>query len=451
MRSIVVAGGTIVAGDGRWHGDVLIEGGVIVALGAAGSLRADHVIDAGGMFVMPGLVDAHVHVRDPGFTHKEDFGSASRAAAAGGITTMLVMPYDDPVVASRSDLLEKRSEAEGRAFVDFGLEAAVGPANLAALSDLAGAGAVSVEVEMCDPPAQLGDVTPEALRQILCAAREQGLPVGVSCQDQSIVAARRAEGQAAGRDGIGAHQASEPDYGEALSAMVAIRLARCTGAAVHLRQVSIGEIVSMARQARDAGADITTEVTPHHLLLTEEDASRIGVAMKVSPPLRSASEVAALQAALASGAVDVVATDHAPHAEAERRSDDADVWSRPGGFPGLETMLPAMVAVCGLEGLETVARCCSRQPAERFGLGDRKGQIRVGYDGDVVVFDPDATWTVDPGKLSSRDKSSPFAGRSFQGKVVWTLLRGRVIAGGADVGTEPTGQWLTPSRRSGRQ
>lgn len=443
---LLVRGGTLVTPSGRLRGDLLVVDGRIAALGGSAQLgSADAVLDADGLFVLPGLVDAHVHVRDPGLTHKEDFGSATRAAAAGGVTTILVMPYDRPL-ADSADAVETNAQgAIGRAFVDFGMQAAVGPRNVAAIPDLASAGAVSLEVQLAEAPEAVGIPTAADLRTIFQGARRTGRVVGVYCEDDSLRAAATRKLQGAGRVDPSAHVESRDPLGEEIAASLACAVAHDTGADVHLRQISTAAALGVAKQARAAGARVTVEATPHHLCLTAEDEVSGGPGLKVSPPLRSAGDAAALRAGVADGSVDIVATDHAPHAPSEKAAGERDIWAAPGGFPGLETLLSVVVDLFGDESPETIARVCADAPARRFGLGGRKGRIAPGYDADLVLLDLGATWQVDSEKLHTRATASPFAGRALPGVVRYTLLRGCVLARDREIVDRPRGQWLRPT------
>ncbi len=446
---LLVRGGTVVTPRGRYRGDVLVEDGRITALGEPGAFgSADVVLDADGLFVLPGLVDAHVHVRDPGFTHKEDFGSATRAAAAGGVTTILVMPYDQPLASTAQSLTDNARGALGRAFVDFGLQGAVGPANMAAIPELVAAGAVSLEVQLAEAAPLVGLPSAADLREILTLARASGAVVGVYCEDESLRLSATRRLQAAGRRDPLAHIESKIPFGEELAALLACTLARDTGAELHLRQISTAAALDVARRARLDGARVSVEVTPHHLSLTAEDEVRGGPAMKVSPPLREPADAAALRAGVADGTVDIVATDHAPHAPEEKAAGEHDIWAAPGGFPGLETLLSALVALFGADAPEVIARVCADAPARRFGLGDRKGRIAPGFDADLVLLDLDATWEVIPKALHTRAASSPFAGRRLPGVVRSTLVAGCVVAQDRAIVGEPRGRWLRPVGRA---
>lgn len=449
--STLVRGGTIVGGCGRWRGDLLIQEGKIAAVAAPGKLAdAELLIDAEGLLVLPGLVDSHVHLRDPGMTHKEDFRSGTAAAAAGGITTVLVMPLDDPVVDSADVLLTNAANASGRSFVDYGFEAAAGPLNSHRIPELGEAGAFSVEVMLGDAPASVGTPDLWEFRTILTQAKSAGLVTGVYCEVGSITAGARHELINAGRRDLAAFVASHPPVAEILGAALTCSLAAEVGGPVHLRQLSTREAVEIAAVAKKNQADVTMEVCPHHMSLATDDLREPAADFKVSPPLRTRADVEAMKQAVASEIVDIVASDHAPHAPAEKAAGRKDIWLAPAGLAGLETALSVILESFPEIGPEILVRAFAEAPARRFGLAHRKGRIEVGLDADLVLLDPDTSWLVDVNRLHTRAASSPFAARHLPGKIRYTLLRGRVISDEGQVTSEPDGQWLRPNRPPGR-
>ncbi|NKC31467.1 dihydroorotase [Falsiroseomonas selenitidurans] len=423
MEDLLVHGGRIATTDGLREATLVVRRGHVAAwLEPGATPRADSVVDATGLVVLPGLVDAHVHFRDPGLTHKEDFTSGSAAAAAGGVTTALVMPTDLPPTFSADGLAAKAALAAGRLHIDVGLQgAAVEPGQVAAL---AAAGATSIEVFLGDMPAALlaRDLVP-----ILAACRAAGIVAGITPADDAVIAQAEAQWRRPGADALDFYR-SRPPESEARGTARAIAAARETGAAIHLRQVSCGESLALLRAARAGGLDITAETTPHYLLLDEEEIRRQGPWAKILPPLRGAADRAALWQAVADGTVDMVATDHAPHAPAEKLPGEADIWAAPGGFPGVQTLLPLMLGAVaeGRIGWGDLVRLCGAAPAARFGL-KHKGSLAPGAEADFVLVDPTRAAVIRNQDQRSRAGRTPFDGWRVTGWPVATYLRGACI------------------------
>jgi dihydroorotase len=448
MLDLFIADALIAGPAGLVPGGIGVQGGRIVAQTAAGfAPAAREVLDAAGLVALPGLVDAHVHFREPGLTHKEDFASGTAAAIAGGVTTALVMPTDDPLTLTVEDFAAKRALAEGRLHADIGLQAlAVAPDHVAAL---AAAGAISIEVFTGDVPAALLVPDTATLAAILGVCAAAGIVAGITPADDSVIAAALSACGPATAAGATRESffRSRPPLSEAAATARAIAAAAATGAAVHLRQISCRASLAFVAEARARGLDLTAETTPHYLLLDAAEIERQGPVAKVLPPLRDAADCDALWKALG-GVLDMVVTDHAPHTEAEKARGDADIWAAPGGFPGVQTLLPLMldaVAAGRIGWPDLVALCCAA-PARRFGLYPRKGSLAPGADADIVLVDPARRAPIRAADQLSRARRTPFEGRVVTGWPVLALLRGEVaMRDGRPVGP-PRGTVLSPAR-----
>lgn len=427
---LLITGARVIDAEGETWASVGVRNGRVAALLNPGEpAMARQILHAAGCVLLPGLVDAHVHLREPGLTQKEDFGTGTHAAALGGVTTVLDMPTDDPWTSSADLLADKMRLASGRIHVDVGFQAVL-RAELGGVDALAALGPVSLELFTADVPDAFLFPSTDALSQALRRVRDTGITVGVSPGDQSILSGATA------RDCSGtveAFLASRPPLAEAQGVARAMLAAADTGACIHVRQINSALGVSAWRRLRDM-ADASVETTPQNLFFTAQDYARDGARLKASPPLRDASDGAALRAALREGLIDVVATDHAPHAPAEKRAAYAAFADIPGGMAGLQTLLPAMLCLCGegVIGLADIARLCARNPARRFGLGQRKGRIALGWDADIVVLAPDETtriWDVDQ---VSKAGTTPFDGWTVPGHLRHVFLRGEeIVRGGA--------------------
>jgi len=418
---LVLRGATIVEASGTLRADLCVSGGRVAALldpETPATAKIERRVD--GCYLLPGLVDAHVHLREPGLTHKEDFASGTRAAAAGGVTTLLDMPTDEPWTDSVESLIEKQRLAEGRLHVDVGFQVALrrDARDLLAVRALH---PVSVEVFTADVPAAYLHDTQASLMHALNLVRPLGVLACVSPGDQSLL-------EAAPTGGVDAFLASRPPLAEASGIARTILAAAEANARVHLRQTNSALGIATWRRMRDL-ADTSIETTPQCLLFTADDYAEIGADLKASPPMRSAEDRDALLAALREGLIDIVATDHAPHARAEKRAHYGSFADVPGGMPGVQTLLATMLhfVATGDIDLPALVRMCSANPAQRFGIGDRKGALAWGQDADILVLDPRLDTRISHAEQLSRAGYTPFDGMQVPGRLTAVFLRGALI------------------------
>lgn len=448
-----VRGGTLVGEHGTWRGDVLILDGKIAAVGdPAAWARLPHlddvpVLDASGRHVLPGVIDVHVHFRDPGLTHKEDFLTGSAAAACGGVTTVLDMPNTIPPVSTAAALEHKRRAIEGRSYVDYGLYGAITDENAAELEAMAAAGAIAWKLFLGPTTGDIRAPELGALLEIFQAIAPLGLPVVVHAEDRSVIERAEARLRPSGSRDYEDLLASRPRMGELVAVDTAARLAEATGVRVHLAHLALREAVDVVAHHKERGVPVTAETCPPYLFLSREDAPRFGPEFKILPPVRDREDGEALWRGLQDGTVDVVATDHAPHLP-EEKEGAADIWSVPGGSRGVETLLPLMldaVAAGRLSLPRLVAVLCAN-PARIFGLYPAKGTLRPGADGDLVVVDLERETAIDEARLHSKGKRSLFHGRRIRGAIEATVLRGRPVAVEGELVGEPGGRLLRPAR-----
>ncbi len=423
--------------------DVAADDGLVVAVGPRLDGTAREEIDARGLLVLPGVVDAHVHLNDPGRADWEGFATGTRALAAGGTTCAIDMPLNavPPTVDGEAFDL-KVAAAEGVAHVDVALWGGLVPGDVDRLDELAARGVVGFKAFMSasgvDEFEAADDVT---LLEGMERAARLGLPVAVHAESEAITSRLARRAVAAGRVAVRDYLASRPVVAELEAIARAIVFAAETGCALHVVHVSTGRGVALVAQARERRVDVTCETCPHYLVLDADDAERLGALAKCAPPLRPAEDREALWSALLAGDVDLVATDHSPSPAALKEGDDHfAVW---GGISGAQTLLALMhdegVARRGLAP-EALATLLAVAPARRFGLAPAKGALVAGADADVVLVDPAATWTVAREDLLDRHRLSPFAGRELRGRVVRTILRGRTIALDGRVVGSPAGR-----------
>jgi allantoinase len=392
--------------------DVAVDDGRIVAIGAELGLSAAETVDAAGLRVLPGAVDAHVHFNDPGRADWEGWSTGTAAAAAGGTTCVIDMPLNaHPPTVDAASFRQKVAAADRSAVTDYALWGGLVPGNVERLAELAELGVVGFKAFMA--PSGIDDfeaADDETLAAGMAEAARLGLPVAVHAEDP-------ARFEAPGGRGWRDWAASRPVEAELAAIARAIALAEAARCSLHVVHVSSARGVRLVTEARARGVDVTCETCPHYLVLDEDDFERLGAVAKCAPPLRSRAEVEALRDEVERGAVDLLASDHSPSPPSMKGGDDAfAVW---GGISGVQSL----VALTLTEGIDHAL--VSARPAERFRLPG-KGRLEPGADADIVLVD-DAEWELRPDDLRYRHRHSPYVGRRMHGRVVRAWLRGQPV------------------------
>lgn len=422
MTRLVIRHGTVVDATGERRADVAVADGVIVAVGA--DLDADFdadaaVLDASGCVVSPGLVDLHVHLREPGKEEAETIETGSRAAALGGFTAVVAMPNTDPAQDSVPTIEFVRSQGRRAGLCEVVPAGCItlGRAgeHLAPLGELAAAG---VRIFTDDGN---GVQDPGLMRRALEYARPLGIVLAQHCEVSSLTkGAVMHEGSCCSRLGL----PGWPALAEELMVHRDIELVRLTGSPVHFLHLSTERSVDLVRRAKAEGLPVTAEATPHHFTLTDELLASFDAVYKVNPPLRTPADIAAIKAGLADGTIDAIATDHAPHAP---ETKEAPLDQAPPGMLGLETALALALTELDMP-LADVLAAMSWRPAAIAGLAPRHGgPVAVGAAANLTVIDPAATWTVHPGDLASKSRNTPYAGRQLRGRVRHTVFDGEAV------------------------
>ncbi|HZP50808.1 allantoinase AllB [Actinocrinis sp.] len=448
---LVLRSQRVVLPDGEQPAAVCVSGGVVAAILPYGApVSAAREVDLGSLAVLPGLVDTHVHVNEPGRTEWEGFDSATRAAALGGVTTLIDMPLNSiPPTTTPDALAEKRAAAKEQISIDVGFWGGAVPGNRSELAALYDAGAFGFKCFLADSgvpefPA-LDAVEFEATAR---RAAELGALLIVHAEDQHALDQRRID-QHRGNERVGAANsesggaaaaqaapvtefasflASRPDAAESAAVTRVLAVARRTGARVHILHLSSAESLPLIAEAKAGGVRVTVETCPHYLFFAAEDIPNAATEYKCCPPIRSAANREQLWAALDSGVIDFVVSDHSPCAPELKQRASGDFATAWGGIASVQLGLPVVWTEARQRGwtLGRIAELMAMRPADFVGL-PHKGRIAVGCDADLVVFDPDAEFTVDGATLAHRHPVTPYQGSTLTGVVQATYLRGRLV------------------------
>lgn len=397
--------------------DILIKDGVIAELG---KIQADNteVIDADGLFAVPGFVDMHVHLRDPGQTQKEDIITGCKAAAAGGVTSLLAMPNTAPTTDNAEVvgyILDKAKDADSRVYVAASITKGLKSEEPTDLDELKAAGAVALSDD--GRPVENTKFLSEAMKK----APQLRMKVVAHCEDLYLADGGKInEGEVSQKLGVKGIPASAEDCGTARE----IALAAALDVPIHICHVSTKTSVALVRDAKRRGVKVTAETAPHYFSLTERELLRGDADYRMNPPLRTQSDVDAIIEGLQDGTLDAIATDHAPHTV----QDKADFVTAPNGSIGMETSFAVgctYLVKSGLLSLSELVRKMSTNPADILGIN--AGRICKGAPADIALIDANEKWTVDENKLHGKSKNTPFKGRTLCGKVKKTIMGGRVV------------------------
>ncbi|MFN0071894.1 MAG: allantoinase AllB [Chloroflexota bacterium] len=443
MLDLIVRHCTLVTPSGQSRTDLGIAGGRIAALGTD-LVGATETLDAIGLLVLPGLVDIHVHFREPGHVYKEDFASGTRAAAVGGVTTVLDMPNNAVPISTGELFRVKRALVEPKALVDFGLYGIILQENAGELARMAGEGAIGFKLYMGETTGHNPCPDDGAIFNAFRIAAGLNMFVGIHAENNPVMQLLKSELRETGRTDPRAHLESRPPFIEAEAISRAAYLAEAAGNRLHVHHLSTRQGLEAALAARSRDVPLTVEALVGHLLLDDSAYETLGNLVEVNPPIREREHAEALWQALAKGQLDCLATDHAPHAAEEKAREN--VWECPGGFIGVETMLPLLLSQvsAGRLSLERLVALTSEQPARLMNLYPRKGALMIGSDADFVLVDPAERWTLQASSLHSKHPISPFNGWEIVGRPVATYLRGRPVAQNGQPVGEPGGRFLTP-------
>lgn len=372
--------------------------------------------------ILPGVIDIHAHFREPGMDYKEDWANGSKAAAHGGVTLVFDMPNTMPPTTTLQRIEEKRKIAESKCLVDFRICGGVRKGNIHELAGMAPAVGAFGEIFMCESFGEL-----QVSRGELLEAYEEIAKTGkvaiTHAEDADINAYFKEKLKK--RNDPAIHSAARPPLSEAVAVMTALQLGMTAGVKLHLTHLSTKESMLLVKGMKRR-MDVTCDVTPHHLFLTEENMKELGNFGKMNPPLRSSEDQAALWKGITNGVVDIVASDHAPHTKEEKKKP---YWEAPAGVPGIETMLPLMLTAVKRRWIDIykLTKLLSITPAKRMGLYPQKGVLREGSDADIVVVDLNKRQAITAKDLYTKCKWTPFEGFQTVGAPVMTISKGRIV------------------------
>jgi len=431
---LIIVGGTVVLSDRVAKLDIGIRNGRIQALTPPRIYGNEiTVIQAEGLHILPGTVDIHVHFNEPGLGTWEGFQSGSAALAAGGITTYVDMPLNGvPPTVNAKHLDSKKKAAEHHSYVDYALWGGLVEGNVAQLLELSAGGVVGFKAFMSEPGGEGEDIFTRADDDTLLTGMKEiarlGHVLALHAEDESTVSTLADQAIAEGKTGVKDYLNTRPIVAEVIAVQRALDYSRQTGCALHFVHISSREAIDIITAAKQEGLNVTVETCPHYLVLTDQDMQEKGVLAKCAPPLRSATEQSALWDAVSLGLIDIIASDHSPcPPEMKQSSNFFEVW---GGISGAQSTLLLMLE----EGyhqrqisLPAITNMLSKNPAQRLGLAQSKGQIEIGLDADLVLIDLNQPYVLDKKDLYDKHRQSPYIGYSFSSTVQKTLVRGHIV------------------------
>ena len=438
---------------------ISIDDGKIVAVGKVSSLpEAEETIDVKHKLIIPGGIDVHTHIEDLDYSYREDFITGTKAAASGGITTILEMPLGLKGKSSIESFDMQLEVMKKKSIVDFGIIGAAGYRNMDSIQEIAKKGAIAFKTFMTDPPEEeaelrnLGAKNDYFLIKIFLEIAKTGRVSSVHAENESIISNKIKEFLSEGKKDFKAHTDSRPPIAEEEACMRAMMLAHYTKVKLNLVHMSSKKSFEYIKNAKKRGWDVTCEITPHHLFLTWEDGAKIGPWAKVDPPLRTKEHIVAAWEALNDGTIDMIASDHSPYGRDEKdlSINHDNIFECGSGCPGIETLRPVMFNAVNKNrtNLKTLVKTTSINPARRFGIYPKKGTIAIGSDADLVIVDMKKKYKLKNENMYTKPKITVFDGMMIQGAVEKTIVRGDVVYDNGEFYVDKGyGEFITPKTR----
>lgn len=453
----IIKNGTIVTPTQTIRGDLAIRAGKIVAIGQELTMTARSVIDATGQLVLPGMVDGHVHINEPGRSDWEDYRTGSQALAAGGTTSMVVMPLNAlPARTTAAEFKRHQQIATGQSYIDFALYGGLVPGNQAEITAMAAIGAIGFKAFMATTgtpiPGDFHNVDDFDLYRGMQAIQATGLRLAIHAENATLTDRMAAEQIAQGHTDIQAYIDSRPPLVEVEAVRRALYFGRQTGCKLHFVHLSTGEAVHEVQLARQLGQDVTCETCVHYLALDTEQFKQIGPLAKCSPVLRTPQVKSELWQQVQGGNVDAVTSDHSPAPADMKANPDDNIFEVWGGISGAQNNVELMYDVAVRTkrlSLQQFVQLIAAGPADLFGL-QSKGRLMLGMDADITLLNPNQSYVLTPEDLYYKQKLSAYVGREFQSRVTRTLLRGRTIYElNRGFSEQPSGRFLTNQTQAG--
>jgi len=433
--------GTIVNSVGKFKAAIgIVEGKIACISENTSEIEADEIIDVEGKYILPGVIDAHIHFQDPGFTHREDFEHGTAACAVGGITTAMSHPMNDPAILDTESYNINVAAYEGRGIVDYGVHGGGTSNNCERIEDLwLNTGATSIKMFMCFSVKEFPFVQDDSMFDILQRLNKiDGLAI-IHCENDQLIRLMEQRLKAEGRKDPMAYNESRPEIVEIEAIKRAIYLveqANCKALIVH---VSTAEGLEEIKKAQDRGVQIWAETCPHFLTFVREDMNEHGPYLKFSPVMRGEENRKRMWEFFDKGFVNTVGSDHCPYEKSEKETAIDDIWKAPNGIPGLEVMLPVFLngVNAGLTSLERVVEVTSYNPSRIYGIAPEKGLIQIGSDADLVIVDMELEKTFTDADRKAKCTWSPYFGRKFKGWPTMTIVRGEIVAKDGQIMVNP--------------
>ncbi|MFT8872961.1 MAG: allantoinase AllB [Sporolactobacillus sp.] len=458
----IIKNGTLITSAETCRADIYVKNGKIAAISdqpLAGA--ADRMVNAEGKYVLPGLIDVHVHSRDPGPVYKEDFFTSTQAAAAGGMTTIFDMPNTTPPTRNVASFNAQRANLEKKAHVDFGLWGiCLGSLNSADLPALWQAGVIgfkyfwgyainreTFQLSYNYRPGMDEDViapfSDGEVYEIFQHVASVGGVLAIHGENSSLIQTLTAQIRQTGREDYEALLAGRPNLAEEITVKTALAFSRAAAAKLHVLHVTTAEAVDAIRQAKLQGTPVSAETCPHYLFLSNEDYPAVGPVMKIYPPVKYKKDQERLWQGIADGTISIISSDHAPHTAEEKAGS---LWNIPAGMPGTETMAPLMLNAVneGRLSLQRLSALLAENPARRFGIYPQKGSLLVGSDADLTIVDMDKQMTIEAARLHSKSKVTAYDGWHVKGVPVETIVRGETVMKDGQIVHRPFGQLVRP-------